>query len=158
MRPLSSFGFNNYFKEEKFVMLRVTCASIFFALLLSIITAYAEPLISGVTFAQVNRLFAYDSELTDLQKEEEWKNYRGRCIEWTGEVAYLESGFFGGISIGMKHLNSTLTYDVLIDAPSSQKKELLSWRKGTRHTYRATLVNYGSALLPILADWGCEES
>ena len=137
-------------------MLRVTVESIVLTLLLSILTAHAEPAASNVTFKQVNRLFAYDSGLTDLQKEEEWKNYRGLCVEWTGELAYLESGFLGGISIGMKHLGSTLTYDVLIETPSSQKEVLLSWRKGTRHTYRATLVNYGSAILPILVDWGCE--
>ena len=131
-------------------------ASIVLTVLLSTLTAHAEPSASNVTFQQVNRLFAYDSELTDLQKEESWKKYRGLCIEWTGELTYLESGFFSGISIGMKHLSRTLTYDVLIEAPSSQKDVLLSWRKGTRHTYRATLVSYGGAMLPILADWGCE--
>ncbi len=137
-------------------MSRLTFISILLALLLALITVHAEPTVSSVTFKQVNSLFAHDSGLTDLQKEEEWKNYRGLCVEWKGELAYLESGFFGGISVGMKHLGSTLTYDVLIDAPKSQKEELLSWRKGSRYTYRATLVNYGSAILPISADWGCE--
>lgn len=115
-----------------------------------------NPTISNVTFRQFNRLFAHNSGLTDLQKDEEWKKYQGLCIEWTGELAHLDQGIFGGISIGMKHLKQTLTYDVLIDAPSSQKDVLLSWQKGTRHTYRATLTGYGGAMLPISADWGCK--
>ena len=112
--------------------------------------------VSNVTFHQFNRLFAPNSGLTDLQREEEWKKYRGLCIEWTGELVHLDQGVFGGISIGMKHLRQTLTYDVLIDAPSSQKDVLLSWRKGARHTYRATLTSYGGAMLPTSADWGCK--
>ena len=113
--------------------------------------------VSNITFHEFHRIFAYDSGLTDLQKDEEWKQYRGLCIEWTGELVHLDQGVFGGISIGMKHLGATLTYDVLIDAPSSQKDVLLSWRQGSRHTYRATLTGYGGPLLPISADWGCEK-
>ena len=137
-------------------MPRFTFVSILLALSLLLATVHAEPTVSNVTFKDVNRLFAHDSGLTDLQKEEGWKKFRGLCVEWTGELAYLKSGFFGGISIGMKHLGSTFTYDVLIDAPKSLKEELMSWREGNRYTYRATLVNFGGVILPISADWGCE--
>jgi len=94
--------------------------------------------------------------LTELQKDGAWKDYKGLCFEWAGKVAHIDSKVFGGFSVGMKHLLSTLTYDVLIDAPSSQKETLLSWQQGARHIYRATLVHYGGALLPISADWGCK--
>ena len=115
-----------------------------------------KPIVSKVTFYEVNRLFAHDSGLTELQKDEAWKDYKGLCVEWTGEVADIDSQVISGFSVGMKHLRSTLTYDVLIDAPSSQKETLLSWQQGTRRTYRATLVSYGGAFSPISADWGCK--
>ena len=112
-----------------------------------------------VTFEEIHELFGIDGRYsTDLQKEEAWKQYKGRCVEWTGELNHLSEGWFGGLTIGMKHLDTTLTYDVLIDAPSSLKNKLLRWHKGERYTYRGQLVAYGGAILAITVDWGCGRS
>ena len=114
-----------------------------------------EPTVSKITFTEVHNKFGAESSSTDLQKDEAWKDYKGKCVEWRGELAYLDEGFFGGLSVGFKHLPYTLTYDVLVSAPKSEKANLLKWREGTRYTYKATLRSYGT-ILPISADWGCE--
>ncbi len=115
----------------------------------------AQSVVADVSFEEINNLFGINSSLTDLQKDNTWNQYRGLCIEWTGQLANMDSQFFGGISIGMKHLGTTITYDVSIDAPSSEQDALLLWQQGDVYTYRATLVDYGGAFLPISADWGC---
>ena len=109
-----------------------------------------------ITFSQVHNIFGRKGGLTELQKDREWEKYQGKCVEWTGELAYLDEGFLSGFNIGFKHARDTLTYDVLISAPQSEERRLLTWRKGQRYTYQATLKNPGGALLPISADWGCD--
>ena len=115
----------------------------------------SEPVVpSSVTFDEVNGLFGASSNLTNLQKDEKWKDYEGLCVEWSGELTYLDEGMLGGLSIGMRHLRGTLTYDVLISAPREQKARLLGWMEGNVYKYKATLKRYGG-LLPISADWEC---
>ncbi len=112
--------------------------------------------ISFISFEEVHEKFGTQGTLTDLQKDREWEKYAGKCVEWDGQLAHLDEGVFGGINIGFKHLQSTLTYDVLVSAPGSEKERLLSWRQGATYQYKARLKNYGGALLPISADWGCD--
>ena len=33
----------------------------------------------------------------------------------------------------------------------------MKWKQGSRYTYRATLQSYPGAIMPITADWGCED-
>lgn len=112
--------------------------------------------VAEISFDEVNAKFGVDSTLTDLQKDHEWNTYDGKCVEWTGELVYLDSGVFGGISIGFKHLSATLTYDVLVSAPGSERDNMLKMQLNKRYTYKATLDRYGGAFLPIFADWGCD--
>ena len=111
---------------------------------------------SDITFAEIHELFGSDKQLTDLQKKDRWKKYDGQCVEWTGTLVHLDTGLFGGLNIGMKHLEQTFTYDVLISAPTSEKDRFMSWTVGQRYTYRVTLDRYGGVIMPITADWGCE--
>ena len=111
---------------------------------------------SDVTFAQIDALFGVEGTLTDLQKEAQWKRYEGKCVTWTGRLADLGEGVWGGLELGFKHKRHTLTADVQVKAPDSLKSQLMTWQKGNRYTYEATLREYGGAILPITADWGCE--
>lgn len=111
--------------------------------------------ISGITFDEVDRQFGPGGALTDLQKREAWKAYRGKCVRWTGELVYVDESFLGDLSVGFRHKKMTLTYDVLVRAPRSARQQLMQLRQGARYEYTATLRNYGGAILPISADWGC---
>ncbi len=116
----------------------------------------ARARISNITFSQVHRLFGVDGALTELQKEEEWKKYRGKCVEWTGQLVHLDEGLWSGVEIGFKHAQYTLTYDVIVSAPSAEKERLMALRQGRSYKYQATLREYGGVIMPIQADWGCD--
>ena len=112
---------------------------------------------STITFDEVHGQFSSGSNLTDLQKDRAWRNYEGKCVQWTGELVYLDERFFGGFAIGFRHRRDTFTYDVLVDAPRSLEDTLLGWVQGRSYTYVATLKSYGGVILPISADWGCDD-
>ena len=105
----------------------------------------ANAQVSRITFQELNDKFGPDSKWTNLRKEEEWKKYKGKCVQWSGELSYLDQGILGGISIGFKHVPFTLTYDVLISAPRSEKDKLMRMEQGANYRYKATLKNYAGA-------------
>ena len=113
--------------------------------------------VSPITFEEVHRKFSPDANLTNLQKNHEWRQYKGKCVEWTGELVHMDEGFLGGIEIGFRHRRETFTFDVLVSAPESMKASLLELRQGKRYTYRATLKGYPGAIMPITADYGCTD-
>ena len=112
---------------------------------------------AGVSFEEIDNIFSLESSLTNLQKEEAWKNYEGKCIAWKGELRHVESGFLGGIRIGMRHKPSTPTYDVQISVPASEKERLGSWRKGRTYPYKGRLRRYVYLMETVYVDWGCED-
>ncbi len=118
-------------------------------------TQTARP--SSISFDEVHGQFSSEGNLTDLQKDRAWRNYEGKCVQWTGELTYLDERFFGGFVIGFRHRRDTFTYDVLVDAPGSLEETLLGWVQGSSYTYTATLRSYGGVILPISADWGCDD-
>ena len=101
-------------------------------ILLSAFAASAQE-VSKITFNEVHNKFSVESSLTDLQKDELWKEYKGKCVEWKGRLEYLDQGFFGGISVGFKHRNETFTYDVLVSAQKSEKENLMKWKQDQIH-------------------------
>ncbi len=113
--------------------------------------------VSPITFEEVHRQFSPDAGLTELQKDHAWERYKGKCIEWTGELVSMDEGFLGGINIGFRHREETFTFDVLVRAPESMKDVLLELRKGKRYTYKATLDTYPGAIMPVTADYGCKD-
>ena len=117
--------------------------------------AVADAAVSDISFEEIDDQFRAGGPLTELQKDERWKEYQGKCVEWRGELTYLTEGFLGGLSIGFKHRRDTFTYDVLISAPRSEKEMLLTWQQGSTYIYRATLRGAPGAILPLSADWGC---
>ena len=110
-----------------------------------------------ITFEEVNNRFGMHSTSNELRKNEEWKVYEGKCVEWIGELSNVTDMFseLQGITLGFKHLRSTFTYDVQVSAPVSEKEKFMDLRIGNRYRYRATLRDYGGVILPIRADWGC---
>jgi hypothetical protein len=114
-----------------------------------------EPPPPSVTFEEVSRKFGTHSPLTEAQKREEWKKYRGRCVEWAGELSYVGDSFIRGVTLGFKHDPRTLTYDVLVAAPDDARNAALRMKRGSHYTYRGTLKKYGGAVLPISMSWGC---
>ncbi len=112
--------------------------------------------VSGVTFREIRNLFGPRSDMTELQKGRLWdETYDGLCVEWRGELTSLDDGLFSGFVAQFRHLPTTIISDVVMTAPNSAEDELMTWRIGTRYTYRATLDSYG-ALMGISASMGCD--
>lgn len=112
---------------------------------------------SKITFEEVDKLFGHDSPLTDLQRDEAWKSYKNKCIQWTGTLVELDSGFLG-IKIGMQHKSKLIPgmYDVHVSAPSSQKEHFLAWRKGQQYTYQGRIKEMPTLLSHLKIEWGCD--
>ena len=109
----------------------------------------------NITFSEVNRRFGSRSTSNELRKNEEWKAYKGKCVEWTGELVSVQN-LFNEITLGFKHLRSTFTSDIHVLAPLSEKWTFMDMQTGNTYKYRATLRDYGGVILPIQADWGCD--
>ena len=110
-----------------------------------------------ISFDEVNTIFGSRTSRSTLWKDEMWKAYKGKCVTWIGKVVHISSryNFSGGISISFKHRASTFSQDVLVMAPMHEKAALMELEIGKMYEYKATLVDYGGAILPIQADWGC---
>ena len=136
--------------------------------LLSLATALAAPLpqaavsepdaaVSDISFEEIDELFGVGGSLTALQKDERWKEYKGKCVEWSGKLALLEETF-GEFRIGFKHgrVSRISLSNVWIFAPQAAKETLLDWQQGSTYVYRATLRSAPPhTIVPLIVDWGC---
>ena len=108
--------------------------------------ANLPPVESGpeFTFAQVNGKFVSpSSRLSNMQKEEAWKTYKGKRVEWQGEVTEVRKSF-GTTSIHLRHLQTTPDADVIVNLRKDQSQRAMQVRKGDILTYQGTLSLYGS--------------
>ena len=69
------------------------CTALAFCLMVCVLPVKA----SSISFEEVDSKFGSDSSWTNLRKKEEWKKYKGKCVEWTGKLVYLDEGWGGGI-------------------------------------------------------------
>ena len=109
---------------------------------------------TDITFEEVHSKLSQNI-LTDLQKKEAWKRYRGKCVQWTGRLVHLDENESGEIEIGYKHLSSTITYDVHIIAPADMKARFFPLKKGSWYQYEGRLKSYGHLIGGIRLEYGC---
>lgn len=106
-----------------------------------------EMVLLNISFEQLDSIFGLDSPYTDYQKEKMWKDYRGKYVTWAGEVNDVSEGLLGGLSVGFKHKEDTLNYDVLVSFRTEYKEDFLKVAKGVRVRYRARLESYTGVIL-----------
>lgn len=102
---------------------------------------------------KVSDTFGASSQLSDLQKDELWNNYKGRSFKWKMSVTDVRSETFGsGFSVQYKCQGShSLIQDVIITYPSSSKQMVLGLQKGGVYEVQGTLDHF-STLLGLTAD------
>lgn len=71
-------------------------------------------------------------------------------MEWSGYVAEVTKGLFGGVSVLVKINKNTFTGDVLIELESSETSKALELSKGDPIKFSAKLKNWGT-LIPMTA-------
>lgn len=98
-----------------------------------------------ITWKEIDS-FYFKGKNTDLQKAEKWKQYEGRNVLWSGTVASISEGFFGGLSMQVKMNSDTLVSDVFISLDEGQQTKAVNYTEGSRITFRGTLSDWGNFL------------
>lgn len=114
--------------------------------------AIATPAADDVTWAELDRVYNPRSKTTDLQKDEIWKQYKGRRVTWTGRVAEV-SETFGDLGLQIRMNRNTLIADVIVSLKDSQRSRALALQQDDRVTFTGILESWGS-LMPISLDDG----
>ena len=106
----------------------------------------SKPKISNITFAEVDALYdKLDYTATDLQRDELIKrNYIGKLVQWTGEVADVDITILGDkLYVKFKHTEKSLISDVTVYFPNSKRKSLLRLQEGDWVTYQGKIESIG---------------
>ena len=80
----------------------------------------------------------FDPELTSLQREDLWKDYKGKQVEWTNELNDVALGAEGLVAY-------FLNPGVKAVFDESQRPSLLELREGDLVVYTGVLVSFGEA-------------
>lgn len=102
---------------------------------------------------EVSQKFGTDSSLSDIQKQESWKDYKGKAFEWDMEVGEVQDEAFGSgynVQFKCRGSNAFIT-DVMIDYPQSNKQEVLQLQKGNFYNVKGVLNDY-SGFVGLTAD------
>ena len=97
--------------------------------------------------------FGTSSKLSDLQKDEAWKSYKGKAFEWKLKITEVSSGTFGGYSVQAKCApqSPSLIQDIQISYDSDAKDFVMKLQKDDVYTLKGVLKN-SSTLLGLMAD------
>lgn len=102
--------------------------------------------VSGITWSEYDAIYDVKSKYTKLQKEKEWEKFKGKTIEWTGEVAEVKDGALGGLQIWVKMDRDTFTFDVRVDLHRAFENEAMKLKVGDSVTFRGELSSWGTML------------
>jgi hypothetical protein len=97
---------------------------------------------------KVSNIFGASSKLSDLQKDELWKDYKDKTFNWKLSVTEVSSKSFGdGFTVQYKCEGSnSFIQDVVVNYPSSAKQAVLGLEKGSVYSVKGTLTHYSSLL------------
>ena len=108
----------------------------------------------NVRLEELKELFGQPSQLTGLQKQEAFKKYKGKWVQWTGVLtsaaAYSSNEIYAKFKHVLEPIGGKKTYrypgithfEVSVQFPALQKHKLLKAQKGCRITYQGQLNDY----------------
>jgi outer membrane protein assembly factor BamB len=85
----------------------------------------------------------FDPELTSIQREDLWKDYEGKHVEWTNELGYVSAKGEGLVARFVNPLDWTRT-EVAAVFDESQRSSLLELAVGDLVTYTGVLASFGT--------------
>lgn len=111
--------------------------------------AGAQP-VADVTYSEIYQFFLLH-RLTPQIKAERWaRQYKGRWVRWTGQLVAITAN-----GVLMRHLKTTLTYDVKIVINEPQRSQLHKLaRPGRFYTYMARFESYNDVFRSLSFDQG----
>ena len=105
------------------------------------------------TCLHVAGIFGQENELTNLQKEERWKQYEGKVFRWDLKITEITSGFLSGFNVqAICNGSESLIQDVMISYPNEAKDILMKVKVGSVVKVKGRLKHDGGELLGIMAD------
>ncbi|MGH9818607.1 MAG: hypothetical protein ACRD43_00455 [Pyrinomonadaceae bacterium] len=111
-------------------------------------SAPASNEISSITWADYDKIYGSDAKTTDMQKEQSWKDFQGKRVAWSGEVAEVSNGTFGGLEVSVKMDKATLVSDISLELKKEYEDAASKLTKGSKIKFAGTLKSYGGAFLP----------
>jgi hypothetical protein len=93
--------------------------------------------LSAHDFAE--KLFA--PELTSLQRDDIWRDYEGKRVEWTNELKYVSTKKEGPVAYFLNPLDLDRT-EVVAVFDGSERSSLLNLKEGTLVTYTGVLAGF----------------
>jgi len=102
----------------------------------------------GVSFEDFSKDFGPLSRLSKAQKEELFKELKGKLVTWTGEVDQISQTIEGALAITFKHGSGVPSQEVQVKFLPSESGQLANIFKGTKIKYSASLEQFGSDSAP----------
>ncbi len=106
------------------------------------------PAVSSITWADYDKIYGVKSKTTDMQKEQSWKDFLGKRVAWSGEVAEVSNGAFGGLQVSIKMDKATLVSDISLELKKEYEDAASKLAKGSKISFAGTLKSYGGTFLP----------
>jgi hypothetical protein len=103
--------------------------------------------------AALSQQFGPSSKLSDLQKDELWKNYAGKRFSWQLKITEVSSGVLGGYTVQAKcsPKSPSLIQDIMISYDGDAKSFVLGLQKDETYTLSGVLGR-SSTLLGLSAE------
>lgn len=113
----------------------------------------AEPAYLSESCYSLSTKFGTSSKLSDLQKDEAWKDYKGKNFKWDLEITEVSSGILSGYTVQAKcsPRSPSLIQDIQLDYDGDAKNMVMKLEKGSVYKLRGTLTNT-STLFGLGAD------
>lgn len=97
--------------------------------------------ISDIKWEDLNTIYNAASRYTDVQKEETWKNYKGKKVRWTGNVREISDG--DPATVIMQKIWGDMpditSLDVVVKLRNTEKSKLSHYSKGSTITVSGIL-------------------
>jgi hypothetical protein len=112
----------------------------------------ARPVVSE-SCLELSRRFGASSKLSDLQKDELWKDYQGKGFTWPLRITEVSAGLLGGYTVQAKCApeSPSLIQDVHLSFDRDAKDYVMKLQKDETYTMSGTL-KASSTLLGLTAD------
>lgn len=107
--------------------------------------------LSALQWAELDAIYDARSSYSDLQKNDIWKKYKGKRVQWSGQVVSVDDSW-GSLTVQIKMSPYTIISDVMLHLRSSERNKALKLVVHGPVNYRGTLDDWGTLMPFSLTD------
>jgi len=104
------------------------------------------------SYEDFNTLIGSDDNLTLSQVQGIFESYKGKYVNWVGEVENIELNAFGDLAVYFNHLPEAIEYDVKVILADSNKFKIEKIKIGDLISYSGRLESFDPAFGYLLVD------